>query len=113
MEVLRLKTNDLDQVKTVNWQTEFDIVKGNEAGYFSVKTDPITNEGVLMLDKVQLKQHSSVQVKQNLINICMRLATFSLHLHYFFLFNQAPPPHTHTLTTNTCKVKYKCVKKQF
>lgn len=51
---MRLKTNDLDLVNTENWQAEFDIIKGNEAGYFSIKTDPLTNDGILMLDKVKL-----------------------------------------------------------
>lgn len=59
---MRLKTHDKDLVKTENWQVEFDIVKGNEAGYFSIKTNPLTNEGILMLDKVQLQQHCVVQV---------------------------------------------------
>lgn len=54
VEVMRLQTNDLDLVNTENWQSEFYIVKGNEAGYFSVKTDLRTNEGILMLDKVQI-----------------------------------------------------------
>lgn len=58
---MRLKTNDVDQKNTANWEAVFDIVKGNEAGYFSIKTDPATNEGILMLDKVPLKQqHISV-----------------------------------------------------
>lgn len=73
---MRLKTNDLDLLNTENWQAEFDIVKGNSKGYFSIKTDPLTNEGILMLDKVKLQQHSGVQVKQNLINIYLRLAKF-------------------------------------
>lgn len=61
MEVMRLKTNDVDQKNTKNWEAVFDFVKGNEAGYFSIKTDPATNEGILMLDKVPLKQqHISV-----------------------------------------------------
>lgn len=61
MEVMRLKTNDLDKKNTENWEAVFDIVKGNEAKYFSIKTDPATNEGILMLDKVPLKQrHISV-----------------------------------------------------
>lgn len=58
IEVMRLQTNDLDLVNTENWQAEFDIVKGNDEGYFSIKTDPLTNEGILMLDKVQLQQQS-------------------------------------------------------
>lgn len=58
---MRLKTNDLDQKNTDNWEAVFDIVKGNEAGYFSIKTDPATNAGILTLDKVPLKQqHISV-----------------------------------------------------
>ena len=52
VEVMRIKAQDLDIENTENWEAVFDIVKGNEAGYFSIKTDPITNEGILMLDKV-------------------------------------------------------------
>ncbi|KAM8745386.1 desmoglein-2.1-like [Acanthopagrus schlegelii] len=51
VEVMRLKAEDLDLKGTDNWEAVFDIVKGNEAGYFSIKTDPSTNEGILMLDK--------------------------------------------------------------
>nr|XP_046248064.1 desmoglein-2-like [Scatophagus argus] len=51
VEVMRLKAEDLDLEGTDNWEAVFDIVKGNEAGYFSIKTDPKTNEGILMLDK--------------------------------------------------------------
>uniref|UniRef100_A0A8C5DWK8 Desmoglein-2-like n=1 Tax=Gouania willdenowi TaxID=441366 RepID=A0A8C5DWK8_GOUWI len=52
VEVMRLKTTDLDLQNTENWEAVFDIITGNEAGYFSIKTDPKTNEGILMLDKV-------------------------------------------------------------
>lgn len=52
VEVMRIKAEDLDLEGTDNWEAVFDIVKGNEGGYFSIKTDPITNEGILMLDKV-------------------------------------------------------------
>ncbi|KAL3976949.1 uncharacterized protein ACER0C_020438 [Sarotherodon galilaeus] len=51
VEVMRIKAEDLDLKGTDNWEAVFDIVKGNEAGYFSIKTDPNTNEGILMLDK--------------------------------------------------------------
>lgn len=53
MEVMRFKAEDLDVKNTENWEAVYEIVKGNEAGYFSIKTDPVTNEGILMLDKVQ------------------------------------------------------------
>lgn len=49
--VLRFKVEDLD-VDPQNCKAVFDIVKGNEAGYFSIETDPDTNDGILMLDKV-------------------------------------------------------------
>ena len=52
VEVMRLKALDKDLEGSENWEAVFDIVKGNEAGYFSIKTDPETNEGILMLDKV-------------------------------------------------------------
>ncbi|XP_029943539.1 desmoglein-2-like isoform X1 [Salarias fasciatus] len=51
VEVMRIKAQDLDLEGTENWDAVFDIVKGNEAGYFSITTDPKTNEGILMLDK--------------------------------------------------------------
>ncbi|KAK5609285.1 hypothetical protein CRENBAI_012822 [Crenichthys baileyi] len=51
VEVMRIKAQDLDLQNTDNWEAVFDIVKGNEAGYFSIKTDPRTNEGILMLEK--------------------------------------------------------------
>uniref|UniRef100_A0A3B4V634 Desmoglein-3-like n=1 Tax=Seriola dumerili TaxID=41447 RepID=A0A3B4V634_SERDU len=51
VEVMRLKAQDLDLEGTENWEAVFEILKGNEAGYFSIRTDPVTNEGILMLDK--------------------------------------------------------------
>ncbi|XP_015259645.1 PREDICTED: desmoglein-4-like [Cyprinodon variegatus] len=51
VEVMRLKAEDLDEENTDNWVVVYEIVKGNEAGYFSIKKDPITGEHILMLDK--------------------------------------------------------------
>ncbi|XP_061894791.1 desmoglein-2.1-like [Entelurus aequoreus] len=51
VEVMRIKAQDLDLKGTENWEAIFDIDKGNEANYFSIKTDPNTNEGILMLDQ--------------------------------------------------------------
>nr|XP_061790321.1 desmoglein-2.1-like [Nerophis lumbriciformis] len=51
VEVMRIKAQDLDVYGTDNWRSVYKIVKGNEANYFSIKTDPNTNEGILMLDK--------------------------------------------------------------
>lgn len=54
VEVMRFKVLDADEENTDNWHAVFDIVSGNELGTFSVKTDPLTNEGILMLEKVDL-----------------------------------------------------------
>ncbi|KAG8003245.1 Desmoglein-2 [Nibea albiflora] len=51
VEVMRFQAHDLDLEGTDNWKAIFDIVKGNEAGYFSFKVDEKTNVGILMLDK--------------------------------------------------------------
>ncbi|XP_034562448.1 desmoglein-2-like [Notolabrus celidotus] len=50
VEVMRIKASDLD-VEAINREAVYEIVKGNEGGYFSFKTDSKTNEGILMLDK--------------------------------------------------------------
>ncbi|KAM6962567.1 desmoglein-2.1-like [Aplochiton taeniatus] len=49
--VLRVKALDKDLENTDNWLAVFHIIKGNEAGLFSVETDPKTNEGILKLIK--------------------------------------------------------------
>ena len=52
VEVMRFKVLDEDLEGSENWKAVFEIIRGDEAGYFSIKTDPDTNEGILMLDKV-------------------------------------------------------------
>lgn len=56
-EVMRFSVLDDDQERSDNWKAEFDIISGNEDGIFSIKTDPKTNEGVLMLVKVKICKH--------------------------------------------------------
>ncbi|XP_036374153.1 desmoglein-2-like [Megalops cyprinoides] len=51
VEVMRFKASDLDLENTNNWLAQFEIISGNEAGHFSITTDPKTNEGILMLEK--------------------------------------------------------------
>ncbi|XP_031430705.1 desmoglein-2-like [Clupea harengus] len=51
VEVMRFKALDDDLRGSDNWLAVFHIVSGNEDDYFSVYTDPRTNEGVLMLKK--------------------------------------------------------------
>lgn len=50
--MMRLRASDLDLKDTDNWLTKCYIASGNEAGYFSIRTDEKTNEEVIMLEKV-------------------------------------------------------------
>lgn len=52
-EVMRFKTFDMDLAQTDNWLAVFEIISGNEAGYFDITTDPNTNEGILTIKKVK------------------------------------------------------------
>ncbi|XP_050959072.1 desmoglein-2-like [Labeo rohita] len=52
VEVVRIQAIDMDQKYTDNWLAVFTIVSGNEAGYFSISTDNKTNEGIVILKKV-------------------------------------------------------------
>ncbi|XP_036377128.1 desmoglein-2-like [Megalops cyprinoides] len=51
VEVLRIRALDDDLANSDNWLAQFTIVSGDDAGYFIIKTDPRTNEGILMLVK--------------------------------------------------------------
>ncbi|XP_043990287.1 desmoglein-2-like [Gambusia affinis] len=51
VEVLRIQALDLDMNQTANWWALFEIVSGNEGGYFDIRTDKTTNEGVITIVK--------------------------------------------------------------
>ncbi len=53
VEVMRIKALDMDLINTDNWLAVFNIVSGNEAGYFTITTDAKTNEGIIMINKVK------------------------------------------------------------
>lgn len=52
VEVTRIQATDADLIYSENWLAVFTIVSGNEASYFSITTDNKTNEGILILTKV-------------------------------------------------------------
>ncbi|KAM4722172.1 blastomere cadherin-like [Rhinophrynus dorsalis] len=63
-EVQRLSVTDLDEPGSTAWQAVYKI-KGNEAGYFSVTTDPKTNDGILTTAKgldFELKKQYVLQI---------------------------------------------------
>ncbi|KAK3516572.1 hypothetical protein QTP70_021978 [Hemibagrus guttatus] len=49
--VARIGVNDKDLKNTPNWKAVYEITKGNESGNFMIKTDPVTNEGLLYVIK--------------------------------------------------------------
>ncbi|XP_061694431.1 desmoglein-2-like protein [Syngnathoides biaculeatus] len=51
VEVLRIQAVDLDLKFTDNWLAVFQIVSGNEGGYFSIATDSKTNQGIITIKK--------------------------------------------------------------
>ncbi|XP_072219200.1 desmoglein-2-like protein isoform X2 [Leuresthes tenuis] len=51
MEVMRIKAIDMDLIHTDNWLAVYEIISGNEAGYFTITTDSETNEGIIMINK--------------------------------------------------------------
>uniref|UniRef100_A0A8C1PAY0 Desmoglein 2 n=1 Tax=Cyprinus carpio TaxID=7962 RepID=A0A8C1PAY0_CYPCA len=53
IEVMRLKAKDLDLENTDNWVTNCFIASGNEAGYFSIHTDPKTNDAAVDYEDVK------------------------------------------------------------
>ncbi|KAF3699390.1 Desmoglein-2 Cadherin family member 5 HDGC Precursor [Channa argus] len=51
MEVMRIKAIDMDMIYTDNWLASYEIISGNEAGYFNITTDSKTNEGIITIQK--------------------------------------------------------------
>ncbi|XP_077376292.1 desmoglein-2-like protein [Festucalex cinctus] len=51
VEVLRMQAIDLDLKYSDNWLAVFQIISGNEGGYFTITTDAKTNQGIIMIQK--------------------------------------------------------------
>lgn len=71
MEVIRIKSIDLDKIYTENWEAVYTIVSGNEAGYFDITTDRKTNEGILMVKKVSCQISVCVMTEYVIIMVCL------------------------------------------
>ncbi|KAM4630480.1 cadherin-15 [Polymixia lowei] len=50
-EIGRVNVTDRDDRGTGNWEAKYTIAKGDPNGYFTVITDPVTNEGILTVVK--------------------------------------------------------------
>lgn len=50
--VANLTVMDRDQPHSPNWNAVYRIISGDPSGHFSVRTDPVTNEGMVTVVKV-------------------------------------------------------------
>lgn len=46
---------DRDQPHSPNWNAVYRIVSGDPSGHFTIRTNPLTNEGMLTVVKVRRK----------------------------------------------------------
>lgn len=58
MLVARIGVDDKDLKGTPNWKAVYEITKGNESGNFIIKTDPVTNEGLIYVTKVRVNREN-------------------------------------------------------
>lgn len=50
--VANLTVIDRDQPHTANWNAVYRIVSGDPSGHFTIRTDPVTNDGMVTVVKV-------------------------------------------------------------
>lgn len=50
--VANLTVMDRDQPHSANWNAVYRIISGDPSGHFSIRTDPVTNEGMVTVVKV-------------------------------------------------------------
>lgn len=50
--VANLTVMDRDQPHSPNWNAVYRIISGDPSGHFNVRTDPVTNEGMVTVVKV-------------------------------------------------------------
>lgn len=53
-EVGRVNATDKDQKGGENWRIKYSIGKGNALGHFAIRTDPVSNQGIISVVKVRL-----------------------------------------------------------
>lgn len=74
--VTNLTVVDRDQPHSPNWNAVYRIVSGDPTGHFTIRTNPITNEGMLTVFKVRDRQQnvSALIVPLLLSSVCLPLS---------------------------------------
>ncbi|XP_030069625.1 desmocollin-1 [Microcaecilia unicolor] len=69
IDILRIPVEDKDLVNTENWRANFTITQGNEQGYFSIRTDPTTNEGILsVVRSLNYEEMNQIDLRIGVVN---------------------------------------------
>lgn len=53
--VANLTVMDRDQPHSPNWNAAYRVISGDPSGHFSIRTDPVTNEGMVTVVKVSAR----------------------------------------------------------
>jgi len=56
--VTNLTVIDADQPHSPNWNAIYRIISGDPSGHFTIRTDPVTNDGMVTVVKVR---HQSIR----------------------------------------------------
>lgn len=65
--VANLTVMDRDQPHSPNWNAVYRIISGDPSGHFTIRTDPVTNEG--MVTVVKVGEFSGSQIKSVLVTL--------------------------------------------
>lgn len=125
--VANLTVMDRDQPHSPNWNAIYRIISGDPSGHFTIRTDPVTNEGMVTVVKVRGRPKHTMFVTLTAAGIARSLQFFdafsaweywdllfpiSLHAgvlntltssgwHWFWV-SQLSPAHHELLKSLTC-----------
>lgn len=80
MAVANLTVGDADQPHSPNWNAIYRIISGDPTGHFTIRTDPVTNDGMVTVIKVRLQSPG--------LSICCQITTYCIKKYLdIFLLN--------------------------
>lgn len=60
--VANLTVIDADQPHSPNWNAIYRIISGDPSGHFTIRTDPVTNDGMVTVVKVRCQPYHSMLI---------------------------------------------------